>query len=296
MRRYIFIFLFIISLGVAIPRVSLAAKLFLNAKPADVGIGQQVQAQLLIDTENESVNAFEGRVTYSHDLLELQEVRESNSIVSFWIEPPAEQDSSIVFSGVTPGGYQGTSGILWTAVFKTKQAGTPDLEIKDAKALLNDGMGTEASLTLEPFKLLIAEGATSEVHVAAEIIDYELPESFMPELARDQTVFDGKWFVVFATQDKKSGMDHFEITEVRSGSPRHWLMVESPYVLQDQELRSRIFIKAIDKAGNRRIVELAAQYPLSWYEEYWNWVILLIVGIIALWLGLRLWRKKNTLR
>ena len=65
---------------------------------------------------------------------------------------------------------------------------------------------------------------------------------------------------------------------------RKWVSVESPYVLQDQELRSYVFMKAIDKAGNKRIVSLPPKYPLKWYEMYENWIIIIIIAVFAIYL------------
>jgi len=117
----------------------------------------------------------------------------------------------------------------------------------------------------------------------------------MPNIAKDEALFDGKWFVVFATQDKASGIDHYEIRENRQWTTfedllpfvkyfrRHsWVMAESPHVLRDQELRSFVFLKAVDKAGNERIIQIAPHHPLAWYENYAILVILTGAAIISL--------------
>jgi len=56
--------------------------------------------------------------------------------------------------------------------------------------------------------------------------------------------------------------------------------VESPYLLKDQKLKSFIYVKAVDKAGNERIATLAPRYPLKWYEKWENWIIIIIVTFI----------------
>jgi hypothetical protein len=121
----------------------------------------------------------------------------------------------------------------------------------------------------------------------------------MPEITRDSSIFDNKWFLVFATQDKGSGIDHYEILETRSNIKailinkkiflnyfkKQWKIGESPYMLNDQKLQSYIFVKAIDKAGNERIVKLKPQNPLLWYKNLENWSIIIVVllFIYAVW-------------
>jgi len=61
------------------------------------------------------------------------------------------------------------------------------------------------------------------------------------------TPTDGKYFLVFSTQDKGSGVDHYEVREGRFGG---FSEVSSPYILKYQSLDKKIFVKAIDKFGN----------------------------------------------
>jgi membrane protein YdbS with pleckstrin-like domain len=79
-----------------------------------------------------------------------------------------------------------------------------------------------------------------------------------------------------------------------------------PYVLKDQTLKSIIRVKAVDKAGNERIVSLQPQsaIKLKWYKNWNNWVIVAVVFSIlylvyrVLYLVYRRWktRKYNHLK
>ena len=113
--------------------------------------------------------------------------------------------------------------------------------------------------------------------------DRDLPEEFAPQIAADPAIFEGKWFLVFSTQDKGSGVDHYEIQETRQAEMKNkkWVIGESPYLLKDQGLKSYIYVKAIDKSGNERIVMLPPQKPLSWYENYKNWLIIILGFVIV---------------
>ncbi|OGH83817.1 MAG: hypothetical protein A2261_03705 [Candidatus Magasanikbacteria bacterium RIFOXYA2_FULL_44_8] len=140
-------------------------------------------------------------------------------------------------------------------------------------------------------------------------IDVDAPESFKPEIAQDPNIFGGKWFLAFATQDKGSGIDHYEIREdlgfriknlggiikkfliPKSYLLNSWQEVESPYVLKDQKLKSWVYIKAIDKAGNERIEVIPQKYPFQWYESWLWWGIIIVGFAIAYALKKFLWRK-----
>jgi hypothetical protein len=55
-----------------------------------------------------------------------------------------------------------------------------------------------------------------------------------------------------------------------------------------------VYVRAVDQAGNERVVALAPALPSAWYENYVVWVIV-IVGIVAAYVFSRylkaLWLK-----
>ena len=297
MKRFLPKILSALLLGLILPQLVFAANLFFGAKTNEVGVGEQFEAKLLINTPEESVNAFEGKIIFPSNLVKVKEMRDGNSIVNFWIDKPKAQNGAIAFSGITPGGFQGNNGLLFSAVFEAKSEGIARFEINDAKVLRNDGTGSPAVFTAMPLEMAISLKAPAAPSTAVTTVkDTESPESFVPEISRDETIANGKWFVVFATQDKASGIDHYEIKESRQRFFvifQKWSQAESLYILQDQELRSFIFVKAVDKAGNKRIIQIAPRNALLWYNNYGNWFII-IVGVLALLLAIKkLWRKKR---
>jgi len=295
MKKVLFIFL---SIAFLFPYHLFAAEIFYDADTRKVKANTEFEVGVFLNAESENINAFEGKIIFPHDLLDLKEIRDGNTIVNFWIEKPHKRQETrdkeqgtrnkeqgeILFSGITPGGFQGNNGLLFSAVFEAKSEGLARFEINDARVLRNDGTGSPAALTIAPFEMTISSEAPAVTPIVTKVKDRERPETFRPEIARDESLFDGEWFLVFATQDKASGVDHYEVQEARNkvqGIFKRWRAAESPYVLLDQELRSYIFVKAIDKAGNTRIVKLMPQNPLRWYENYENWIILILGLVIA---------------
>jgi len=275
----------------------LAAEISFDTKTNSVTAGQQFQASVVLNTNGEEINAVEGKIIFPSDLLKLKEIRDANSVVSFWVDKPKlESDGQISFSGIIPGGYQGPKGLLLTLIFVSKKEGQGTIELQDAKTLLNDGKGTKAALSITPYQFIISQAmsAPSFPPATPPVIDKESPESFVPEIGQNPAIFGGKWFLVFATQDKGLGVDHYEVKETRQrffGVFAKWVTAESPYVLQDQELRSYVFVKAIDKAGNERIEKISPQNPLGWYENYENWLIIIVGLAIFYVIKKLLWRR-----
>ncbi len=88
--------------------------------------------------------------------------------------------------------------------------------------------------------------------------------------------------MTFATQDKQSGIDHYEIQESRSSKidAGKWKTAESPYLLIDQELHSFIYVLAIDRQGNERVIKVFPRKPLAWTEQ--RSLALIAVGCLML--------------
>lgn len=124
------------------------------------------------------------------------------------------------------------------------------------------------------------------------MIDAIAPKEFIPRVVR----IDDKYSVVFAATDMLSGIDYYEIAEV---FPRHffeirnneeivedWFLAESPFLLKDQRLRSRVIVKAVDHAGNTRIVEIAPLRKFGW-EDVWSLFLFALVIAIGVWVLIR---------
>lgn len=267
-----------------------AANIFFDTKNQPFAQGEEFLVQVFLNTEGEYVNAIEGRVVFPVDLLEAREIRDGNSSVNFWIEKPhSSQSGVIVFSGITPGGLSGPKELLFSVVFRAKKEGSGIIQTDGLRVLRNDGEGTPANIKISPLQFSISQKSSPISPAIESIKDTEFPEDFKPIIASDPSIFDGKYFLVFATQDKISGIANYKVREGKWG----WFNVaESPYLLIHQSLDRKIFVKAIDKNGNERIAVVEPRYPIKWYENYWIWIII-ILGIIfvGIFIKRNLWKK-----
>jgi hypothetical protein len=174
-----------------------------------------------------------------------------------------------------------------TLVVKAVAEGQGAVEAMNSQLLLNDGQGTPDEVLLAPLGLsVVAEG---EVTTYQEPVDLDPPETFTPLIAYDDDL--GGWVVVFATQDKISGIAGYQVKEGWG----FWHTASSPWVLHDQGRHSVIKVRALDRVGNVREVELAATNPQNFYETPIFWGILLAVLAVAavIFQVRRLWRLKR---
>ena len=283
--------LFILFLLCFIPSISFASEIFFSTDKNVFFQNEEFLAQVFLNTENITINALEGIVAFPAEFLELKEIRDGNSSVNFWIErPQSVAKGEVSFSGITAGGFSGPKIFLFGMVFQTKKMGNSSITFKNAQVLQNDGIGTKLSAKMIPFSFSISSKTTSDTKSGIPVIvDSDIPENFSPSVGSDPAIFDGKYFLVFATQDKGSGIDHYEIREeLNSG----FIIAESPYLLQNQKLDEKIFVKAVDKNGNERIVVIYPPNWQPWYKNNWIFGILILIILFVSYVVRKFYGKK----
>lgn len=268
-----------------------AATLMLDPPLVDLRVGDQAVLTLRLESAAEEINAAAGTVTLPPGVA-VREVRDAGSLINFWVRRPAID--SLGFSGVIPGGYQGSGGELFSLVVEGTAIGQGDVSIGEAQALKNDGSGSAAAVVVRPARLTVAAAATGDPNLVPAVTDTVPPEPFTPALERHAAVLDGRWFAAFATQDKGSGLARYEVAEFggrRLPPPDQlsWRVADSPYPLEDQSGRSYVLVKAVDHFGNVWMGVVPPRVP-SRSRPGLLWGMLGGVGVavpVALWFGRR---------
>lgn len=266
--------------ALALPRV-FAAQYNLEAtdialKPADL-----IEVRLTLSADNEDVNAVSGILSYDKNQLTFSEIKTAQSIVSFWVDQPKDTDKGVKFSGIIPGGYSQDGGYILSVVFSVKniQAGSAGaVGIVSPEILLNDGYGTSAKVKINNYFYQITNEDRLPLTPTA-LEDSTPPEPFVPVVSKDENIFDNKWFLTFATQDKGSGIDHYEVKEGLFG---RFKRAESPFLLEDQHLSSKITVRAVDKKGHIRDEVVAAKNIRLEYVKFSIYGIMLLLLILGL--------------
>jgi hypothetical protein len=283
----IFIFLFL-------PLVAKGAILYFEPSKGEYHLGDTFIVDLRIDTEGECINTVKAIISFPKDLLEAKDFSTGNSILSLWLQNPKidQKEGLISFVGGIPGGFCGPlpgepekpnllGRIIFRVVSRDVPRGLAQVAFRnDSQVLLNDGLGTPDKLTLKEavFTILPEKLEVPKEEWQEELAKDDIPpEPFEIKISQDPNIFGGKYFIVFSTTDKQTGIDHYEVAEQRRTlrqTTLNWKRAESPYLLEDQSLKSKILVKAVDKAGNERIAEyVPPQKPFLW------WVIIpILVG------------------
>ena len=261
-----------------VPAQTSAAEIIFQPQNLTVPQPQSFTVTLTLNTEGENLNAVDGTVLVSKELGEDITVTDSGSVITYWVNRPQYDPTTrtVKFSGTIPGGFTGTTGILFSLVIgpyagdKLSNA----VSVTNLHAYLNDGLGTQAKISSR--NVVLGEGSspvdsalTEQLYIdEATRPDDIPPEVFSPQVSRDDRVYNGQWFINFSTTDKQSGIDHYEIQETRTGrlDAGKWKVASSPYVLNDQELHSYIYIIAVDRQGNERVIKVFPRKPLSWWN------------------------------
>lgn len=287
-RFNIFCLLFFLAIT---PSAVSAATISFRATPERVGVGDVVRIDVLLDS-TVLVNAFSGSVSYTA-MFELVAVSDGNSLVNLWIARPVlpPRGASIGFAGITPGGFSGDDGILFSVLFRAMAQGAALVSLSDVEVLRNDGAGGVEPTTVRALTLSLVPESLGGY---AEPDDTIPPELFEISLGGDVELFDGLAYAVFTSADKGSGIDRYEVAESRVPSfllrffPFRWRAATSPYELSDQRLTSAIYVKAVDRAGNERVSVFPPQHLFTQYEN-----IVLLVILIGVVLLLRIRRARG---
>lgn len=288
-----------------------AATLYIDPAFETINRGDSITLSVRLDTdEGECINAVDGVITYTENIVPIDTSR-GQSIFSVWVEPPVidKQNRTITFAAGIPNGYCGrivgdprlTNNVVdlvfsspGLQIGSTESGNEARIEFaSNSRALLNDGFGTDAPLQLFGSTITLNEKAGSQIEnewldIVAD--DFTPPEEFSIALEQSPNAFNGKYFIVFNTTDKQSGIDYYEVIEESSEAAdlftwgavdAPWVKAQSPYVLDDQSLNSVIKVRAYDKAGNEYIATFVPEEGMRTISTQ-DMLLLVLIGTIVL--------------
>lgn len=269
---------------------------------------QTVVVNFSVNSRGKNINTIKGKITYPKNILDLQEIRDGGSIINLWVErPQISSGQDVSFAGVSTGGFKDDNGFIFSLIFKVREnkSGYDQkglISFRNAEILLNDGLGTKIDVSDAGYSFFQKTEAFTGISGSNEafIEDRDSPSVFSPYVTRDQNIFDNRWVLIFSAQDKSSGVDHYEVHETKERYPLEelnkkqltWLTVESPYLLQDQNLESYVYVKAVDRAGNERLAVVfpgKSQKSGSFYSGVFFSILIIIVIVSAAF-----FRKRKT--
>lgn len=284
----LFKIIFIFTIFNLFPFFANAGEITFRAKGDEFLIGESFTVEVYIDTQDANINAVEGDIYFPSKIIKILDVDTGGSAINFWIvEPKDTKDRMIHFAGMTPGGFTGDSFKLFSIRFQGKAPGVGEIYGEKIRTLINDGYGTEVDTKIKKMTIAIPEKKFDFFSFGDFDRDDEPPEDFTPFIANDPSIFEGRAFLIFLTHDKGSGVDHYEVKEGDWGVFKN---AQSPYLLTYQSLNIPIYVKAVDKNGNERIVRVSPKNPPQNDEDIFGKLI--FIFIFALFFTILIFRKK----
>jgi len=253
-----------------------------NAVPRYISLGEGVTVNLLLQPEEIAINAIEGVISFTPDILKFVRIRTAGSILGPWIKMPRLRNGdTISFAGIIPNGFGGfinpfngakQAGLLLRVTFIGNKIGDGFIYLSDMQVGRNDGDGT-----LEEPKysrvIPITVRAKNVEWQEPKIIDTDIPD-ITAYIIQDPNIFNGEWTLIFYVSDKTSEIDRITVREGGTG----WITTQSPYKLRDQTRRSLVTVRAYDTAGNMHTLYFGT--PIK--PNYLYYYILILLCIILL--------------
>ena len=248
-------------------------------KPTSVNVGDSVVLKIFIDTEGKEINTLEGILKVS-GTTNISSINTGGSIFNLWTEKPSISNTQeIYFTGGTEGGIYGKNLRLFNFTITPTVEGIISIKPKELFAYLNDGIGTKIIGSNTGFEIKVEKKldniAIEKTALYSEDLDKNSPSSFIIELGHDEFLFGGKYFITFNATDSGSGINKYEVKE--GNLP--YVESQNTYVLKDQNLKSKIYVKAIDNAGNEKIEKLELGDSSLLFK-----VLLVILFIVVIWI------------
>jgi hypothetical protein len=121
-----------------------AASLSLVPQSGNVNVGDNIRVRVVLVSSDKPANAVSGSVTFPTDLLTLNSISKTDSIVTVWPVEPSYSNTTgtINLDGVILSGYQGSNGSVLTLFFRAKAPGSANVKFNNAQVLAHDGQGT----------------------------------------------------------------------------------------------------------------------------------------------------------
>jgi hypothetical protein len=231
---------------------------------------------------DQKLNAIEGVIKIPKNI-RVKNINDGDSAITMWVDKPeVNAVGNIKFSGITPGGVMGKIN-LFNFTVDLKENGEYTFDFNEVKVYLNDGNGTQALLDKKTQKISVADQYKSIVY---NFEDVTPPHDFDISVVSDPLINEGKFSAIFNTNDDGVGIQKYEINESRSirkennfiyPKNKEWREVTSPALLNDQKLKSHIFVRAIDKNGNEMVAYLAPKNKNNYLPVIISVMLLLLL-------------------
>lgn len=120
-----------------------AASLYLSPSSGEYPVSRNISIKVMVDSSGQAINAVDGTISFPADMLEVQTISKSGSVLVLWPKEPIFSAGQVSFSGGVPApGFTGVGNIL-TINFVVKKEGELQIYFSKSLILAADGRGTD---------------------------------------------------------------------------------------------------------------------------------------------------------
>jgi hypothetical protein len=279
------IYFILVFSAIFLPHSVFASNVYIDTSHTDFFVGDTILFSVRVDSENKNINVVEGSVMldYPAELASLIDINTAGSTFSLWPGKPlpSESNTSISFTGGSPGGLNSKDAIIFNIVLKLQTVGRITLSPDNISVYINDGKGTEDEVHVNNIIIdVLPEKLDSQAADDWNTIisnDTTPPEPFEIYLGQEESIFDGKKFLSFSTTDKQSGIAYYEVIENDLPPVRS----DYTYILQEQNEPVKVTVVAYDSAGNAR-ESIYSSTPYSVPKASYSTIIIISVLLLLI--------------
>lgn len=277
--RYYPIIIALIFLGSTI--TADAQSMMIDTAGKELRLNDTTVLKVYLNTNDQEINAIDGKMKIDGPV-EIVSMNTAGSVMQFWPGKPSWDKNYVSYVGGSPDPVFGTKLKLFNIALRPISSGRVKITFEDNRVFLSDGEATSIKLDPESQIIEILGGSITRTNELAQIIadDKDLPNEFRIEIGKDNTTFDGQYFLSFNATDDDSGVQRYEVKE--GNNPR--IRTGTTYILQDQSLKTPVTVYAIDNAGNERAIEFEYRKPISIFTIILSAVALLLLIYTTLYL------------
>src|SRR3989338_5643043 len=138
---------------------TLAATFSVVPASQTVAVGQEFNADLLIDSEGVSINAAQAVLNFPSSVLQAVAIDNASSVFNFWVEDPNIANGAISFIGGTSKDANDKALKVFRIKFKAVGAGTADITINEGVVTASDGKGTNVLSVVKGGRIIVSPSA-----------------------------------------------------------------------------------------------------------------------------------------
>jgi len=146
------------------PQIILAATLSLSPSAVSVPEGGTFTIRVMVESTDQAMNAVSGSISFPPDLIRVDSISTSDSVLSLWVQQPAysNQNGTITFGGVVPNpGYQGSRAQILSITFTALMPGSGVASFTSSAVLANDGNGTNIITNAAPAQISVTDAGVA---------------------------------------------------------------------------------------------------------------------------------------